>query len=270
MKGYAELNFVFEFPLGRKGLIDEIEEELDIMLLVMEEKHRLGAEYNKMLEKILVMPLRKLLFKNQGEYLLEKVCPDFKMPKLNGTINEYDDKLFVVNPPYKLGEYEDWVDLNTWGEQVMAYFYKSKDNLPEGIQEFVFNGILNKLRGPEKTEFSSLFHKEETIIEGESISLFVRNNAEDEIQNSRIFELMKKAGYYDLTLYTFLKGISDKKGAHIDINNSPMFSVINTGTNELNSPVLCFAFQLIYAIKKQIPEFVDYWRESDEFFDAIK
>ena len=57
----AELNFVEEFNLNRHGMIKEIETEFNIIRLCIQEMGELDAEYHPMLDRILVMPLRKLL-----------------------------------------------------------------------------------------------------------------------------------------------------------------------------------------------------------------
>lgn len=79
----------------------------------------------------------------------------------------------------------------------------------------------------------------------------------------RIFELMKKAGYYDLTIFDFIKHLSDKRGAHIDPGIAPLIKNINGDKNRKITPIVSFAIQLIYAAKKQIPEMQDYWSEMD-------
>lgn len=72
---------------------------------------------------------------------------------------------------------------------------------------------------------------------------------------------MKQVGYYDLTVYDFIKHLSDKRGAHIDPGLSPLIKVVSESKNTIFTPVVCFGLQLIYAAKKQIPELKDYWAE---------
>ncbi len=71
-------------------------------------------------------------------------------------------------------------------------------------------------------------------------------------------------GYYKLTVYDFIKHLSDKRGAHIDQGIAPLVKIINGNKETKITPVQCFAVQLIYAAKKQIPELVDYWPEMPE------
>lgn len=77
-----------------------------------------------------------------------------------------------------------------------------------------------------------------------------------------IFELMNKAGYYSLTIYDFIKHLSDKRGAHIDFGLAPLVKMMND-SNSI-TPIQCFALQLIFAAKEQIPELANYWPELTE------
>lgn len=104
-----ELNFVTQFNLSRNGMILEIKEEFNILRLAFSQISELGNEYVEMLDRIMVMPLRKLLFENQHPSILLEVCPDFKMPKLNGFCLAADDKLNMILPPYQSGEIDEWL-----------------------------------------------------------------------------------------------------------------------------------------------------------------
>ena len=84
------------------------------------------------------------------------------------------------------------------------------------------------------------------------------------IKNQVIFDLLKKANYYDLSVYNFIKHLSDKRGAHIDIGHSPIISMVNQKDNNGFTLTMCFAVQLIWAVKNQVTELADYWPESDE------
>lgn len=79
----AELNFVDEFNLIRNGMIKEID-----------------TIYQPMLNRILVMPLRKLLYESNS--VLLNVCPDFKMPPLAGFPITLEDSQVLVRPPYEI------------------------------------------------------------------------------------------------------------------------------------------------------------------------
>ncbi len=58
-----ELNFVTQFNLSRNGMILEIKDEFNVLHLAFSQMAELGDEYMEMLDRIMVMPLRKLLLK---------------------------------------------------------------------------------------------------------------------------------------------------------------------------------------------------------------
>ena len=56
--------------------------------------------------------------------------------------------------------------------------------------------------------------------------------------------------------------LADKRGAHLDTSASVFIETINKpDQNQLNA-IRCWALQLIFAVKEQIPEFADYWPEA--------
>ena len=57
----TELNFVDEFNLSRNGMIKEIKQEFNIIRLCLLESQELNEQYQSVLDRIIVMPLRKLL-----------------------------------------------------------------------------------------------------------------------------------------------------------------------------------------------------------------
>ena len=61
------------------------------------------------------------------------------------------------------------------------------------------------------------------------------------------------------TMYNFLKHLSDKRGAHIDIGHSPVVEMANAPITDVITPVLCIAIQTIWAVKHQVPELANYW-----------
>lgn len=105
---------------------------------------------------------------------------------------------------------------------------------------------------------------------GEQIIGRERVEPENTSANHRIFELMKKAGYYDLTVYDFIKHLSDKRGAHIDMEIAPLIKVVNGDKSQIFTPIVCFGLQLIYAAKKQIPELKNYWPEMIDIVEKIE
>ena len=220
-----------------------------------------------MLDCIAVMSLRKVLFENQHKTLILELCPDFKMPVISGIHFEGNDKLHLELAPYKFGKMESWISLEEWANQKIAYFDKDVSDIPEFIPDMTFQLILNKLKNKQgKIEFGQMFRKEKVEYKGEQIIGYKRNNPDDIASSHRIFELMKNAGYYDLTVYDFIKHLSDKRGAHIDMGISNLIKIINQD-DQIITPIICFGLQLIYAAKMQIPELKDYWPEMSDIIE---
>ena len=103
------------------------------------------------------------------------------------------------------------------------------------------------------------FDFSEIKFKSEDNRVYMRKATCSESDNVIIFELMSKAGYYSLTVYDFIKHLSDKRGAHMDFGLAPLVKMMNDSNNV--TPVQCFALQLIFAAKLQIPELKDYWPE---------
>lgn len=264
-----ELNFLTEFSLSRKGMIKEVEAEFDIVRLIMVQQKELGEDYKDVCDRIMVMPLRKLLFENQHNSILLELCPTFSMPPTRGFHYTGVDKLNIELAPYMFVEQSQWISLSDWGQQIIAYYDKTATDLPNAIPTDTFLKIKNKLKNGDRTSFESYFVLDDVIYEGEISQMYVRKNPEDTIANSAIFDLMDKAGYYKLTLYDFIKHLSDKRGAHIDFGLAPLISVINGHKDAARTPSLWLALQMIYAAKKQIPELADYWPEMDGIIEDL-
>ncbi len=260
--GYEpELKFITEFKLSRNGMLLELKKEFNIIRLALTQMEELGAEYKEMLDSIAVMPLRKILFENKQKPLILELCPDFKMPVISGISFEGDDKFHFELAPYSFGKMENWINLEEWKNQRIAYFDKDVSDIPDIIPNETFHLILNKLEKQEKQEFQQKFESVLITYKGEQITGYKRISPAEASSNQRIFELMKKAGYYDLTIYNFIKHLSDKRGAHIDMGISPLIKNINEAKSQTFTPIICFGLQLIYAAKMQIPELEDYWLE---------
>ncbi len=259
-----ELNFLTEFTLNRNGMVIELKSEFDIIRLVLTQIKELGFEYQDMIERILVMPLRKLLFENQNRSLVLRLCPDFKMPVLEGIHFKGEDKLNIELAPYKFGDINSWIPLEQWSQQKIAYYDKTVSDLPDAIPSDTFQNILNKLKKGDKNTFQNFFNNTVITYKNERTDVYVRKDSTNLAVNTQIFNLMKLAGYYDLTIYDFIKHLADKRGAHIDIDIAPMVKVINGNKNGKITPIMAFSIQMIYAAKKQIPEMHDYWNELDE------
>ena len=66
-----------------------------------------------------------------------------------------------------------------------------------------------------------------------------------------------------MSIYNFIKHLSDKRGAHIDIGHGPVIELVNQKDKNDQNLILYFAIHLIWAAKNQIPEISDYWPEMD-------
>lgn len=156
-----ELSFVMEFNLGRKGMIKEIETEFDIIRLCLTQLDELGKEYLPMLDRILVMPLRKLLCEQNS--VLLKVAPDLKLSPLTGTEIELDNKMKMIRPNLTIATQDKWISVEQWLAQNIAWFDKTVSDLPDMIPEFMYENILNKLKKADKLIFEPLFEKKEVM-----------------------------------------------------------------------------------------------------------
>lgn len=258
-KFIPEPDFVSELTLSRHGMIEEIRAEFDIVKVGLLQKDNNDFSSN-VADRIIVMSLRKLLCeRNKNKSVILTVAPDFKMPRLIGREVELNDKLKVILPPYEMSPMADWIPLDEWLDQKIAYFDRSVDNLPDAIAASTFTSILNKLSKADKNQLSSLMNLQDIEFRGEIESCYVINNPDYREDREIIYELFKKAGYYDLTLFNFIKHLADKRGAHIDLAIAPMITVINGSHKSGWTAVKCLALQMIYAATHQITELKDYW-----------
>ena len=115
-----------------------------------------------------------------------------------------------------------------------------------------------------KKDFESLFYSRKGLYKGEVCDVYSRVAPNDVEKNTYIFDVLNKIGYNTLSVYTFLKHLSDKRGAHLDVGHSALIQIINTADDLKLTPVHYFAIQMIYAAKKQIPELSNYWKEMPD------
>ena len=258
-----QLNFITEFDLSRNGMIKEIKTEFDIIRLCVTEIEKLPDENIRMLDRILVMPLRKLLCEPSS--VLLKVAPDLKIPPLTGTIIELDNKLRMTRPSLSIQPMDNWIPVSDWLVNDIAYFDRDDNDLPYAMPEYDYQGILNKLRKTERQDFQQLFQREEVTYHGKPAIVYTRISPNDVASNGKIFNYLQKIGYNRLSIYTFLKHQSDKRGAHIDVGHSLLIEMIDRPIYKHMTVTLCIAVHMIYAAKKQIPELSGYWPEMPIF-----
>lgn len=84
--------------------------------------------------------------------------------------------------------------------------------------------------------------------------------------SSILSSCLRKGRFFNdkLSLYDFLKHMSDKRGVHIDVGHSLVVEMVNNADSSELTPVHYLAIQMIYASKKQIIELSDYWPEMPE------
>jgi len=262
----TELNFVDEFNLSRIGMLKEIETEFNIIRLCISQLKELDEQYVDIINRIIVMPLRKLLCEKSS--VLLKVCPDFKMPKLKGFEGKISDDQYVIRPPFITEQQSEWIGIDSWLEQQISWFDRSATDMTDTIPKYSFEYILKRLNDKNfrsyKNDFENLFYIRKGLYKGEECDVYSRIAPDDVEKNTYIFDVLNKIGYNSLSVYTFLKHLSDKRGAHLDVGHSALIQIINTADHLKLTPVHYFAIQMIYAAKKQIPELSNYWTEMPE------
>lgn len=262
----SELSFLMEFNLNRRGMLKEIETEFNIIKVCYKLSCELGVEHSPMINRILVMPLRKLLCEKNS--VLLKLIDDLKLPPLMGTEIGLNDKLKIIMPNFTIVAQDKWIPVEDWLNQNIAWIDKTVSDLPDVFLEDMFKSILNKLKKENKT-FESLFEKKEIIYKGDLLTIYTRIDPNNSENNNTIFSILKEIGYYDLSIYNFLKHLSDKRGAHIDTGISPIIEMINEPVIENMTPIFCIAIQVIWAVKQQVPELANYWPEMNAILEEF-
>lgn len=252
----CELSFILEMELRREGMIKEVRREFDIIKLCCKLLADPSVDRN-IIDRILVMPLRKLLCEDKS--VLLKLVPNLKLSPLSGDFIEVDGGLHITTPKLLALSEDKWLSIEDWRNQIIAYFDKNENDLPEKYPEFTFLQIKNKLKNADKIIFESMFDTEEVDYGYGKEIYYRRKNRGNTNENTVIFQLLKDIGYYDLTTFKFIKHISDKRGAHIDVGYAPLIKIINDPQKNGFSLILSIAIQTIYAVRKQIPELIDYW-----------
>lgn len=259
----AELNFVDEFDLNRHGMILEIKQEFNIIMLCLQQTKLLDKQYRPVIDRIMVMPLRKLLCEQSSVLLM--VCPEFKMPPLSGIEVKIGDNQHLVHTPFVKKEIEEWIPLAQWLEQSISWFDRDQNSIAQMLPKFSYECIVKRLNGKQfrymKNEFVSLFESENVEYLGKVMEVYVRKYPNDLEKNIRIYEILDEIGYNKLSLYNYIKHISDKRGAHIDVGHSLIVEMVNSADKDGFTPIHYLAVQMIYAAKKQVPELNNYWPE---------
>ena len=258
----SELNFLFKFELSERGIVEQIERELDLIQFFIGNLTIIEKKYYDMIDYQIVMPLRKLLCEEKS--ILRGVCPDFKMPEFKGEVHVLDDehfqsKLRIKVTSFTVDPQEKWIPLDDWLQSKIAWFDKEPEDVPIGFDEYVFSLIRNKVNGLNKTqkgtlsEFDSFFNFEEMEMkDGNKCKVYRFIYREDAQKREKLYNILKQTGYYDLTLYEFLKGVADGRGAHLDKSMGPLLKIVNVTPYKGMSVIMVLAIQTMYAIAKQV------------------
>ena len=265
----VKLNFIDEFNLSRNGMLNEIKTEFDIIRLCFQEQGRLDKTYEPMLNRILVMPLRKLLCENNS--VLLQVCPDFKMPHLKGYPIKPLNEQVIVRPPFNVEPQEAWIPVEEWLKQEISWFDRKAEDIVKILPKHSYEAILKRLNGKNvrhlKSRFESLYYSDEAEYKGKVSEVYFKTDPNDPGTNKEVFEILDQIGYNKLSIYDFIKHLSDKRGAHVDVDHSIGIEMINGADANDFTPIHYFSAQLIYAAKKQIQDLSDYWIEMPELID---
>ena len=257
-----ELNFTDDFTLSRNGIAKEIEADFDTIRLCLDLRGRY-PDKREVFNRIIAMPLRKLLCERTGDSALERLCPGFKMFPLDGHDSNLQNNLHVIRPPLGFQKESTWLPLEAWKKQIVAYFSRTENDFSGWLTSYAYNGIRNNLKGRDKTDFESYMQSEVALVGDEPSNGYgLKDNTPE--GRARTYALMEKAGYNQLTIYDFIKHLADKKSAHIDQAVSILVSIVNKpGQGDFNL-LECIGLQLIIAAKKQIPELNDYWPQAED------
>ena len=257
-----ELNFTDEFTLSRNGIAKEIEADFDTIRLCLDLRGRY-PDKREVFNRIIAMPLRKLLCERTGDSALERLCPGFKMFPLDGHDSNLQNNLHVIRPPLGFQKESTWLPLEAWKKQIVAYFSRTENDFSGWLTSYAYNGIRNNLKGRDKTDFESYMQSEVALVGDEPSNGYgLKDNTPE--GRARTYALMEKAGYNQLTIYDFIKHLADKKSAHIDQAVSILVSIMNKPGQGGFNLLECIGLQLIIAAKKQIPELNDYWPQAED------
>lgn len=255
-----ELNFITEYQLSRNGMVQELTTELNVLRFGLSNILEIDQDYSDVIDRVILVPLRKLLCEKQSVVI--KLCPDFKMMPIKGKLIDLDDKLKLYITPFEFVKFNEWITVDDWVKQRIAYFDKQVTDFQRSIDETTFLQIVNRIKGKqEKIQFQNIYKKEIISYKGKDLVVYSLVDDNSKTVNSA-FTTLKQIGYYDLSVYDFIKHLADKRGAHLDTKASIFIEMINKPDPHQYNAIRCWALQFILAVKEQIPEFADYWPEA--------
>lgn len=255
------IDFITPFELSREGKVKEIEQELDIIRIcinfIFEKKYS-----DDLINKIIVMPLRKLLCESSS--ILFNLCPTFKMPPLPTEFINLGDNLYCRKRSFEVESFDKWVCINDWLKMIIAYYDYDENNVPLFFMKETYDAILNKIK-KESNIIKDFFEEKLVIYKGEeTLVICKKENIDIKHYSTTMLQKLKEIGYNYLDVVSLIKHLSDKRGAHLDNKISLLINVINGTNQKIPNNITIFAFFMIIAIKKQIPELENYWAEMPE------
>ena len=148
-----EVNFLTIEEMTRSEKIRSIEAEFDFIQMCQSMIKPFGYQARESLDRFLALSLRKLLCDENS--LLKSVCPEFKMPPLSGELfscpgEQNEMKLFELRPDILIKPQKDWISLEDWLKERIAWIDKHADDVPDAIEERFFRMITKRI-GNEKT-----------------------------------------------------------------------------------------------------------------------
>lgn len=250
-----EVNFLTDDDhLVGKKLYEYIKSEFDLIRSWQAMGKLLGFEARSILDNFIALSLRKLLCDKENSLLL-RVCPTFKMPPLSGNKESYsgeddDLKLIEIYPHIGIKPEAEWIPLNEWLNEKIAWIEKDADSIPDAYSDSFYLSLRDKIADKKFTEFF------ECKNDGSEKAWYIIN---PESNKRKLYDMLKNKGYYDLTVSRFIRHIADKSCAHADEKKSVWISVVNTSSEIDISAISVFATQMIYAATKQIDGLKDYF-----------
>lgn len=265
MEDYSDksipVDFITPFELSREGKVKEIEQELDIIRICIKFIIEKTCS-DDIINKIIVMPLRKLLC--EANSILFDLCPSFKMPPLPTEFINLGDNLYCRNRSLKIESFDKWICINDWLEMTIAYYDYDVNNVPLFFLKETYDAILNKMK-KESNLIKDFFEEKRVIYKSEeTLVICKKENIGKKHYTKTMLQKLKEIGYNYLDVKTLIKHLSDKRGAHLDNKISVLINVINGTNGRIPNNITTFAFLMIKAIKKQIPELENYWAEMPE------
>lgn len=251
-----EVNFLTTEEMVRNDKIRSIEAEFDFVQMCQSMIKPFGIDARKSLDRFLALSLRKLLCDETS--LLKSVYPDFKMPPLVGELftcpgEQNEMRLCLLKPDILMKPQKDWIRLDDWLEERIAWIDKQSDDVPDAIEDRFFQKIIKRIGTDSFKEYFT-----SNVIEIDGKEAVIWRLKSPCVNREKVFNILKEKGYYDLTIRRMIKFIADKSAAHLDASNSTWIHAANSSKNWEESAVSVFATHMIYAATKQIREFENY------------